>query len=330
MDEMDNYGFSREKMLNLKRVMGFEERRIVNDNECTSDLCLFGLTHLFENGQVDRDEITALVLVTQTPDHFMPPSSAILHGKLGLNKEVLCLDINQGCNGYLYGLFQAFLILELFPNGKVILLNGDTLSRCSCPQDRNIYPLIGDAAAITIIENSTETNDILINIKTDGSRGDWLTIPAGAFRTPSSEKTREVKVLPDGNRRSEEHFYMNGAGVFTFTQTDVAKAIVELFEFAEKSMDEIQYFMFHQPNRFMLKKLSNKLGIPEEKMPSNLVEKYGNSSSATIPITICDNISDILSERKISVCMSGFGSGLSWGTLIMDLGPLQFCDILEK
>lgn len=330
MDELDNYGFTKEKMLNLKKVMGFDERRIVEENECTSDLCLYGLQYLLEKGLLRKNDIGAIILVTQSPDHLMPPTSTILHGKLGLGHEVLCFDINQGCTGYLYGLFQAFMLLQQPSIGKVILLNGDTLSRSTCPNDRNAYPLVGDAASISIIENTEEPNEIYINFKTDGSRSDWIVIPAGGFRMPSTEETRKIKSLPDGNKRSAEHIHMNGPGVFTFTQTEVPASIKEFFETVPISIEEIDYFMFHQPNRFILEKLAQKLGVPEEKMPSNIVEIYGNSSSATIPLAICHNIRHLLSKEKFQVCMSGFGVGLSWGTMVMILGPLEFCDIIEK
>jgi len=330
LDEIDNYGFSKEKSLKLQETMGFNERRIVEGNECASDLCLFGLEYLIANGKLNKDDISALIFVTQTPDHFIPPTTSILHGKIGLNREVLCLDINQGCAGYLYGLLQAFLLLQQPDIGKVVLLNGDTLSRCACPQDRNIYPLIGDAGTITILENADDNSDIFLNLMMDGSRSDWLTISAGAFRIPSTEQTREVKVLPDGNQRSDEHFFMNGAGVFIFTQADVPHTIKELFERASMDLDDIDYFMCHQPNRFMLQKLAHKLGVPQEKMPNNVVEKFGNSSSASIPVTVCHNVSHLLLKKQMKICMAGFGVGLSWGALIMDLGPVEFCELIEK
>jgi 3-oxoacyl-[acyl-carrier-protein] synthase-3 len=329
-DEIKNYGLSREKAIKMQRDIGLNERRIVSGNECASDLCLYGLEYLINHGKLKKEEIGALIFISQTPDHFMPPTPSILHGKLNLRREVLCFDINQGCTGYLYGLLQAFLLLGLGDIGKVILLNGDTLSRCSYPKDRNIYPLIGDAGAVTIVENTQDSNEIFLNLRTDGSRSSWLIIPAGAFRNPSSEQTRKIKTLSDGNQRSDEHFYMNGAGIFSFTQTDVPPTIKELFQFANLEMSHIDYFIFHQPNRFMLQKLANKLGIAHEKMPNNIVEKFGNSSSVTIPVAICHNISEILLMQRAKICMSGFGIGLSWGALIMDLGPLRFCELIEK
>jgi len=330
LDEIENYGFSREKSLKLQETIGLDERRIVSGDACGSDLCEFGLRYLFERGLLSPDEIGAIVLVTQTPDHFMPPTSTILHGKLGLGREVLCFDINHGCTGYLYGLLQAFMLLQLSDVGKVVLLNADTLSRRCSPRDRNVYPLIGDAGTVTVVENTDDDSKIFLNLRTDGSRFDWLIIPAGAFRMPSTEETRRIRVLPDGNRRSDEDYHMNGAGVFTFTQTDVAAGIKQVFEYASMETGDIDYFMFHQPNRFMLTKLAKKLGVPVEKMPNNIVEKFGNSSSACIPVAICHNISRLLLRQKLRICMSGFGVGLTWGALIMDVGPLEFCELIER
>lgn len=329
-DEMENYGFSKEKCLNLKQIMGLNERRIVKNDECGSDLVFHGLDYVISHGILRKEEIGALVLVTQTPDHFMPPTSFILQGKLGLDKDVLCFDINQGCTGYLYGLVQACMILNSIENKKVVLANCDTLSRRACPHDRNIFPLIGDAGTITVIENSDTPNDIRVHLKTDGTRSQWLIIPAGGFRKPSTEQTRQIRELPDGNRRSEDDFYMNGAGIFAFTQTDVPAAIREFFHSSPVSIDQIDYFIFHQPNRFMLEKLAKKIAVPLEKVPMNIVEKFGNSSSASIPLALCYNIRQTLLKESSSICMAGFGVGLSWGTLTMNIGPLQFCEILEK
>lgn len=328
-DEIDNYGFSKEKTSDLQKTIGLDERRIVAGGECASDLCLHGVRHLIDRGLLDQKDIGAIVFVSQTPDHFMPPTSSVLHGKLNCGRDVLCFDINQGCAGYLYGLMQAFMVLPSIDR-KVLLLNGDTLSRRACRFDRNIYPLIGDAGSVTVVENSNDDSEIYMNMQTDGTRSDWLMIPAGASREPSTDKTREIKVLPDGNRRSDEDFYMNGSGVFTFTQTDVPATIKDLFDQVGMGMDEIDYYMFHQPNRFMLRKLAKKMGVPEEKMPNNIVEKFGNSSSVSTPVNICFNIGNLLLEKRLRLCLAGFGVGLSWGTMIMPVGPLQFCSLIEK
>src|SRR6202167_2764831 len=149
---MKNFNFPEARSLKLKEVMGYDKRRLVEPGVCVSDLAVFGMQHLFDSGLLKRDEIDALFLVTQTPDHFMPPTSNIIQGRLGLKQDAYCLDISQGCAGFVIGLIQAFLLLEQEDVSKVVLINADVLSRKTSPKDRNIYPLVGDAAAITIIE----------------------------------------------------------------------------------------------------------------------------------------------------------------------------------
>ena len=170
VEEMRNFNFPEARSLKLKEVMGYDKRRIVEPGVCVSDLAVFGLQHLFERGLLKREEIDALLLVTQTADHFMPPTSSLIQGRLGLKQDMLCLDINQACAGFVIGLIQAFMLLEQESVHKVVLINADVLSRKTSPKDRNIYPLIGDAASITIVERDAADSVIHASLKMDGSR----------------------------------------------------------------------------------------------------------------------------------------------------------------
>ena len=152
-DEMQNYNFSVAKSIKLKMAMGYNKHRVVEEGVCVSELCIYGLNYLFENGLLRKEDIDALLLVTQSPDYQMPPTSNIIQGKLGLGREVICMDINQGCCGFIVGLTEAFMLLEQEEVNKVVLLNADVLSRKVSKHDRNSNPLIGDAATITIVEN---------------------------------------------------------------------------------------------------------------------------------------------------------------------------------
>lgn len=328
-DEMANYDFSAEKMHQLREVMGLVERRVVAASQCASDLCQWGVEHLVESGRLALDTVDAMLLVTQTPDHVMPPTSAVLHGKLGLSRGVVCADVNDGCCGYVRGLLLGFSLLQLEGVQRVLLLAGDTLSRACSPHDRAIYPLIGDAASVTVLERTDAPDEVFVDLRTDGSRCDWLSIPAGAFRMPSTDETREMREAGDGNRRSLEQFHMNGSGIFLFTQTDVPRMLEELLGFAGVTAKDIDYFLFHQPNRFLLRKLGQRLGVGPDRLFDNVVELYGNSSSATIPVATCHNLAKQLGANRYRVCLSGFGVGLSWGGMIMHLGPLDFCQLAE-
>jgi 3-oxoacyl-[acyl-carrier-protein] synthase-3 len=328
-EEIPNYNFSAANSMKLKKIMGYDRHRIVNENACVSDLCVHGLNYLFENRLLAPEEIDALILVTQTPDYFMPPTSNIIQGALGLNNDILCLDINQGCAGFILGLLQAFTLLGNPAFNKVVLMNADILSRKVSTKDRNSYPLVGDAASISIIENCNESGMVYTNIKMDGIRGNALMIPAGGLRMPANAETARMEEDEGKNVRSKEHLIMEGRSVFTFVQTEVPRLIDELLEYAAIDKDEIEYFLFHQPNRFMLQKLADSMSIDYCKMPNNIVGKFGNSSGVTVPVNITYNLGSKLVDGTYSVCLAGFGSGLTWGAMLLKLGRMSFCQMIE-
>lgn len=328
-DEVENYNFSVKQSMKLKKVMGYDKHRIVDEDTCVSDLCIFGLKHLIDKGLLEKDEIDALILVTQTPDYFMPPTSNVIQGELGLKQDMICLDINQGCAGYLVGLMQAFDLLEHDSVKKVVLLNGDVLSRRTSKQDRNSYPLIGDAASVTIVERDSRDTAVYANIKMDGSGSKALIIPAGGIKMPATAETGKLEMDEAGNYRSLDNLRMNGEAVFNFVITEVPPLVDSLLEEAEFSKDKVDYFMFHQPNRFMLQKLADKMDVPHEKLPSNIVENFGNSSGATIPTNITFNLGEKLLEDSYKICLAGFGVGLTWASMLMEIGELEFCNIIE-
>lgn len=328
-EEMSNYNFSTAKSMKLKLAMGYNKHRIVDEGVCSSDLCCHGLEYLFQHNKLKKEEIDALILVSQSPDYFMPPTSNVIQGKMGLKHDMICIDINQGCAGFVLGLIEAFMLLDQPSIRKVVLLNADVLSRKVSKRDRNSNPLIGDGASITIVERSEKETSIWGFLKMDGSRADALMIPAGGFRHPSTSQTAEMKEDINGNFRSLDNLVMKGDEVFNFVQMEVPPMIEHLLQIADMGKDEVDYYMFHQPNRFMLHKLADKLGIPHEKMPSNVVENFGNASGVTIPTNITFNIGRELNTKHMLFCLAGFGVGLTWTGLLMKIGNLDFCEIIE-
>jgi 3-oxoacyl-[acyl-carrier-protein] synthase-3 len=284
---------------------------------------------LFKNDLIHPDEFDALILITQSPDYFMPPTSNVIQGRLNLKHDLLCLDMNQGCAGFIIGLMQAFSLLEQESIRKVVLINADVLSRKTSPKDRNSYPLIGDAAAITVVERDPEDTVIHANLKMDGTRNNVLMIPAGGFRLPSSPATAVLEDVGDNNLRAKDHLRMDGSAVFNFVQIEVPRMINELLKYAGATLNEIDYFFCHQPNRFMLQKLADKMQLPYSKMPSNVVERFGNSSGVTIPVTITSNLRDRLMHEQFKVCLAGYGVGLTWSAMLLDLGKVKFNTIIE-
>ena len=328
-DEIDNYDFSRGQSMKLKLIMGYGKRRVVKAGITASDLCVFGLNYLFDNNLLNKNEIDALILVTQSPDHFVPATSHIIQGKLDLKQDMFCLDINQACSGYPIGLNQAFMLLEQEEINKVVLLNADTMSYKVSIKDRGSRPLTGDAASITIVEKDTKDSVILGSVHVDGKGADALIIPAGGFRMPSTAKTARLETDESGNSRALDHLVMKGDEVFNFVQQEVPPMVENLLDRAKKNKDDIDYFMFHQPNKFMLKKLADKMGISYDKMPNNVVENFGNASGVTIPTAITHNISDKLLKGTQLLLLAGFGAGLSWASLLMEMGNLDFCNTIE-
>lgn len=325
LDDMKNFDFPESRSLKLMKVMGYNKHRLVQNNACSSDLVIHGFNHLFNSLLIDRSSIDALIVVTQSPDYLMPPTSFVIQGELGLKQDMLCLDINQGCAGFIIGLIQSFSLLSQQSINRVALVNVDVMSRKVNPRDRNSYPLIGDAASIAIIDTANG-EEVWANLKTDGSKRQALMIPAGGMRFPSTPETAEVKDAGDNNFRSMDDLKMDGSAVFNFVQTEVPPLIADVFEFSSKTDSDIHAYAFHQPNRFMLEKLADKLGIDHNKVPMDVVERFGNNSGVTIPTVLATNLKDDLLFGPALYCLAGFGVGLTWASMIMPIGPLEFCE----
>lgn len=329
LDEISNYNFSEKQSVKLGKIMGYGTRRIVDNNTSVSDLCTYGLNYLFENNLLERDSFEAMVLCTQSPDQFIPATSNIIAGNLKLKDDVICMDINQGCAGFEVGLMQAFMLLNTGVINKVVLLNADILSKKVSINDRNSRPLVGDGASITIVENCENDEIIDVFLKMDGSGALSLQIPAGGFKLPSNEDTSRLEEDSAGNSRSLNDLVMKGDEVFNFVQTKVPELLTEMFNILHLDKDFFDFYFFHQPNKFMLEKLAEKLDIAYEKMPNNICEKYGNGSNNTVPLNICENLGSSVLNGNYNVCLGGFGVGLTWSLIKCKLENLQFCEIIN-
>jgi 3-oxoacyl-[acyl-carrier-protein] synthase III len=328
-DEYPELKLTEAKAQRFKKTMSLDRHRIAPADVCSSDLCLFGLQHLLAKGAITKDEISALIFVTQTPDYFMPPTSNVIHGQLGLGEDVICLDINQGCAGFLLGLVQSFLLLEMPAVHKVVLLCGDTCSKQMDRRNRISYPLTGDAGSATVIERCEAESPIYTDMKNDGSRHKAIYIPAGAYRQPSSLETLELREVEEGVWQNLEQIHMDGASIFNFTMTSVPPQVDEVLAYSGSTRDSIEHFLFHQPNPFILSQMADKMRIPREKLPNNIVSLFGNCSSATIPLNVAYNCGEQLQQRDSRVCFSAFGVGLTWLSMVLNLGPLNVCEVVD-
>lgn len=326
VDEAEQYTFPVKQTLRLQKVMGFDRHRIVKPETSSFDFAAYGLERLLAEKKLKKEEVAALIVVTITPDHFVPHVSNQLQGHFGFGEDVICMDIMQGCNGFLLGLMQAFLLLEHNRDKKVVLVNVDVLSKKVSRQDRNSFPIIGDCAAITIVEHDENAKDLFLNIHTHGADGQALLIPAGGSRLPCSAETAKMKDAGDGNIRCLDNLVMDGTAVFQYVMNQVPPLIKETFAFSKWDQESIDWYLFHQPNRFMLQKLADKIGAPREKMFMNIVEHFGNPSGASIPLVMAYNLGESFCQRKFRCCLSAFGGGLSCGALVGEFGEMNFCE----
>ncbi|MEP6913753.1 MAG: ketoacyl-ACP synthase III [bacterium] len=297
---------------------GIAVRSIAAADECASDLGVAAATRLFESGACSATDVDFLLFCTQSPDYIMPTTACLLQDRLGLRTDCGGMDFNLGCSGFVYGLALAKGLIEAGTAANVLLITAETYSKFINPRDRSVRTIFSDGAAATFI-NSVDSDEQLIGpfvFGTDGSGGQEVVIPAGGLRCPLNAESAIEKEDQSGNWRSERNLYMNGPEVFNFAIRTVPRAIEQLLGKWGRGMDEVDYFIFHQANRFMLEHLRNKLKIPPDKFWIDL-ENYGNTVSSTIPIAL-------ESAKKMgairvgdNVAVIGFGVGYSWGAAMV-------------
>ena len=264
--------FGEAEMRKITENTGIEHRRIAPDGICTSDLCVAAAKPLLEELGVDPTTIDALIFVTQTPDYILPATACSVAGRLGLSTDCAAFDVNLGCSGYTYGLWMASHLIAGGAVQRVLLLAGETASRNINPQDRSARPLFGDAGTATILEKTPGAKPIHFRFGTDGSGQNSLIIPAGAQRLRRSEQTCVTQRCPDGNPRALENLFMDGAEIFSFTIDRVPDLLLQTAEDAGWTVPDVDAFVLHQANGFMLKNLTQFAGIPIEKVPIALTD----------------------------------------------------------
>ena len=328
-DEIENYSHDKESSAKLKKVMGYNQHRVVLHDSTISDLAAAGFKELTFAG-ILPESIDGLIVVTQTPDYQIPATSSVLHGVFGLQQDCYCVDINDGCTGFIKGLFEASSLLKNSTAKRILLVTGDVLSRKVSTKDRNSYPLVGDAVTLCVLDlvDSDGRGDSPLEMCFDGKGALALNIPAGGCRLPSSEQTRVEAADEEGNIRSAENLVMQGRDVFTFTQTTVINFLTGFRNRHCKDLPAM--YFFHQANLFILDRLRKALKVSETELPTDVINQYGNSSSATIPMAILlsfENIKERSNGKQIM--LAGFGVGLSWGAALVALDKLDFCKLIE-
>ena len=319
--------FSPEETKQVVEKIGVYQRRFAEPGVCSSDLCFAAAEKLIVGNEIERSEIDLLVFVSQTPDYRMPATSVILQDRLSLDHNTIAFDLTLGCSGFIYGLAVIYSMMEHSGLRKALLLDGETRSRIYSSKDRQAAFLFGDGGTAALIDRSPSYGRSYFSLNSDGSKEDLIKIKAGGYRFPTSIETMKEHIVDDnGNIRSDEHGYLNGSDVFTFVIKEVPADIRKILEFSGNNIPDIHYFIFHQANKFINSHLVKKLRLDTEKVPST-IEKYGNTSSVSIPLTMVSELKGKLDNKK--VLMTGFGVGMTWASCIINTGNCRISEIVE-
>jgi len=308
--------------------VGVFERRFADEKTCSSDLCFVAAEKLLADNQIDRSAIDVLIFVSQTPDYRMPATSILLQERLKLPQTTLAFDMNLGCSAFLYGLSTVYALMQQQGLRKALLLDGETRSKVYSPKDRRTAFIFGDAGSATLIERSERFGKSYFSLNSDGSREDLIKIDAGGYRNPSSVETLKEKVVDEyGNIRSEEQGYMKGGDVFNFVIREIPSDIQRILAYSGTDKVQLDYIIFHQANTFINNYLTKKLKLDTTKIPST-IEKYGNTSSVSVPLTIVSELKDKLNGDN-AILLSAFGVGMTWASAVVNFNNCKISDIVE-
>lgn len=320
--------FSPKDIEKTTKMTGVRTIHIADKDTCTSDLCSLSARDLMMDIKWEPETIDALIFVSQTPDYRIPATSCIVQERLGLSTECIAFDVNLGCSGYVYGLWMASNLISSGAVKRVLLLVGDTASKLNSPDDRSTVMLFGDAGTATALEYDESAFEIDFVLGTDGKGKEHLIIPAGGFRTPVNKENLIRTALPEGGTRGENDLFMDGGEIFNFTIKRVPAILAELLTRNNLENKDIDYFVFHQANEFIIKHLAKKAQLTPQQTPIS-IDKYGNTSSASIPLTIVSELAGALKSNEKKIMMVGFGVGYSWGGTLINMGPLSCLKLLE-
>ncbi len=292
----------------IQEKLGISERRIANEDETSADLAARAAEKLFARPECQRSEIDYVIFCTQTPDYILPTSACVLQNRLGLSTSCGAIDFNLGCSGYIYGLGLAKGLIETGQASNILFLTGETYSKLLRPDDKSTRTLFGDAGSATWLAAQSDDGACLgpFVYGTDGSGGEDLIVRHGGFKQGGPP-------LGDGGG-----LCMDGTKIFNFSVREVAKSLNTLLERAQLSLVDVDLFIFHQANGYMLEFLRRKCGIPADKFFVHC-DRVGNTVSNTIPIALHHAMSEGRIGRGSKLVLIGFGVGLSWGGCVVRL-----------
>lgn len=292
--------------------VGIQERHIAAEDETSTDMAICAAEKLFAEHNIDKSVIDFVLLCTQSQDYYLPASACIIQNKLGLSKKCGAFDFNLGCSGYEYGLAIAkgFIVSGVAKN--VLLLTAETYTKYLHPKDKGNRTIFGDGASASLISTDGFAEIGEFSLGTDGSGAKHLIVPTGCAR--HRESKNDFSIDEEGNIHSSDHLYMNGGAIFDFSSDVVPTMVEDLLDKHNLKQDNIDMFVFHQANKYMINYLRKLLEIDKDKFYI-FMENVGNTVSSTIPIALCEAQKE--GRLRGNVLLAGFGVGLSWGGVIL-------------
>lgn len=310
----------------LIKTIGVEQRHVAEPGQTTSDLCCKAATDLIEKLQWNPEEINLLVFVSQSRDYIIPSTSTILQDRLKLPKTCIAFDVNLGCSGYVYGLSVITSMIKASGIKKSLLLVGDLSNVTSSFRDKSTYPLFGDAGTATALEYLPGAPSMKFNLQTDGSGYEAIIIRDGGVRNLASKESFAVKKYGEGIYRNRLQIELNGIEVFNFSLREVVPNIKTSLKHFNHSLDDFNYLVFHQANRLINETLRKMLKVDPVKVPYSLKD-YGNTSCASIPLTMVSQLKEELESRPQKLLLSAFGIGLSWGNVMIETDGIMVPEV---
>jgi 3-oxoacyl-[acyl-carrier-protein] synthase-3 len=319
--------FGSEEVNKFIQMTGITQTRWTSEKQTASDLATAAAKNLIEKKGLNPKEIKALVFGTHSPDYRRPASAFVIQKQLGLSIEAAVFDISLGCSSAVYGIQVVASMMASSDIDKAILVLGDTASKTTNPNDRASIMLVGEAGVAVYLEKTENAETPIVSLmRSDGEGYRYLIVPGGGYR--NLQATTKNEICADGNPRNLHNSFMQGTSVFTFTISDVPKAMKDYFALTETGVDDYDVFAFHQANLLILKQIAKKLKIPMEKMPLTL-PIYGNTSGASALVSLCEFYAQG-NERVLKTMLIGFGVGISWGVTSFDINSNDIFPIEES
>ena len=296
--------------------VGIRFRHVAPQTVTASDLCEAAAVKLLVELNWQAKEVELLVFVSQTPDHIVPGSATQLQNRLGLPQHAMVMDVNQGCAGYVYGMSIVSGLMKAYQIKKALLLVGDTITKMISQEDNSIWPIFADAGSATAFELDENATEMHFKLGSKGEDFKAIHIEDGGFRSPTQPKSLVSQTVAEGIVRQKNQLSMNGQAVFTFGLSTVAKSITEMLEEQHRAAESFDYIVLHQANQLLNNSIVRKTGFRPGQAPSSL-HHFGNTSCATVPVTLVSQLREQLTGKRVSLLLSGFGVGLSWANVIL-------------